>query len=82
MNDLLTKPVLAAMLAETAKRWTALRGGDDEAFSSSNLAQMYQPDHGAPEPGAVTGQMTRGSPRAAARRIGRAAVFLNRRVIQ
>jgi two-component system sensor histidine kinase BarA len=41
MNDFLTKPVLAAKLAETAKRWTALPGGDDQAFSSSNFADLY-----------------------------------------
>jgi two-component system sensor histidine kinase BarA len=41
MNDFLTKPVLAAKLAETARRWTALPGGDDEAFSSSNFADLY-----------------------------------------
>ncbi len=41
MNDFLTKPVLAAKLIETVRRWTALPGGDDEAFSSSNFADLY-----------------------------------------
>ena len=40
MNDFLTKPVLAATLTETARRWTTLPGGDDEAFSSSNFADL------------------------------------------
>jgi hypothetical protein len=31
MNDFLTKPVLASMLIETTRRWTALPGGDDGA---------------------------------------------------
>ncbi len=42
MNDFLTKPVLAAKLSETAQRWTALPGGDDEAFASSSFADLYQ----------------------------------------
>ncbi len=42
MNDFLTKPVLAAKLSETAHRWTALPGGDDEAFASSSFADLYQ----------------------------------------
>ena len=41
MNDFLTKPVLASKLIETARRWTALPGGDDQAFSSSNFADLY-----------------------------------------
>ncbi|WP_418317728.1 ATP-binding protein [Piscinibacter sakaiensis] len=41
MNDFLTKPVLAAKLIETASRWTALPGGDDEAFSRSSFADLY-----------------------------------------
>ncbi len=41
MNDFLTKPVLAARLSETAHRWTALPGGDDEAFASSSFADLY-----------------------------------------
>ena len=40
MNDFLTKPVLASKLTETARRWTALPGGDDDAFSSSNFADL------------------------------------------
>ena len=40
MNDFLTKPVLASMLIETTRRWTALPGGDDGAFSSSNFADL------------------------------------------
>ncbi|MFG5409177.1 response regulator [Piscinibacter sakaiensis] len=46
MNDFLTKPVLAAKLAETARRWTALPGGDEQAFSSSNFADLYEPPQG------------------------------------
>ena len=41
MNDFLTKPVLAAKLIETTHRWTALPGGDDEAFASSSFADIY-----------------------------------------
>jgi signal transduction histidine kinase/CheY-like chemotaxis protein len=41
MNDFLTKPVLAAKLIETTRRWTALPGGDDEAFTNSNFADLY-----------------------------------------
>lgn len=41
MNDFLTKPVLAAKLIETMKRWTALPGGDDAAYSNSNFADLY-----------------------------------------
>ncbi len=41
MNDFLTKPVLAAKLIETARRWTALPGGDDDAFASSSFVDLY-----------------------------------------
>jgi two-component system sensor histidine kinase BarA len=40
MNDFLTKPVLASLLIETVRRWTALPGGDDDAFSSSNFVDL------------------------------------------
>ena len=41
MNDFLTKPVLASRLTETASRWTALPGGDNDAIASSSFADLY-----------------------------------------
>ncbi len=41
MNDFLTKPVLASKLIETAARWTAVPGGDDEAIAASSFADLH-----------------------------------------